>query len=205
MVAHPGRCTRSMSWRACSLIVLAACAPRADDQPRLDPARLPRELRGVVPGVTTEAELGDALPDATATRDLRYGGRMHVVMSGEPAIQVQSAEVGLEAWLIRVDREVRVVSLFVRIERPCAAVVRGFGDRLRADACVESGAPRRPNQHDYCTHTPDGRYAIDLACFDPPTWDGVGHLSAWVEVIPARAREYRIAPRDARAEGAGDD
>ena len=61
-----------------------------------------------------------------------------------------------------------------------------------------AGAPRRPNQHDYCTHTPDGRYPIDVACFDPPSWDAVGHLDAWVEVIPARAREYRIAPRDAR-------
>ena len=128
-----------MTWRVCSLIAVAACAPGADDQPRLDPARLPRELRGVVPGVTTEAELGDALPDATAVRDLRYGGRMHVVMSGEPAIQVQSVAGGLEAWMILIDREVRVASLFVRIERPCAAIERGFGGRLRAGACVESG------------------------------------------------------------------
>ncbi len=189
-----------MDWRACSLIAVAACVPRPDDQPRLDPEQLPRELRGVVPGVATEAEVGAAFPDATATRDLRYGGRMHVVMSGEPAIQVQSVAGGLEAWMILIDREVRVASLFVRIERPCAAIERGFGGRLRAGACVESGAPRRPNQHDYCTHTPDGRYPIDVACFDPPSWDAVGHLDAWVEVIPARAREYRIAPRDASAE-----
>jgi hypothetical protein len=182
-----------VTWRSCLLVAALACSTPADDRPRLEPEHLPRELHGIVPGVTTEAELAALLPDATATRDLRYGGRVEVVLSSEPAIQVQSQQVGLEAWLIRITGEVRVTSLFVRIDRRCSAIARDFGAQLRPGACNESGEPSRPNQHDYCTHTPDGRYGIDVSCFDPPAWDAVGHLSAWVEVIPARAREYRIS------------
>ncbi len=188
---------QTMLPRLSLLALVAACGPRIDDQPRLDPARLPRELRGIVPGVTNEVALGQVLPDATATRDVSYGGARRVVLSSEPAIQVQSVAVGLEAWLIRIDGDVRIASMFVRVERRCSAIARDFGAQLRPGACVESGVPQRPGQHDYCTHTPDGRWAIDVSCFDPPTWDGVGHLSAWVEVIPARAREYLITPASA--------
>lgn len=127
-------------------------------------------------------------------RDKTYGGNHHVELSGEPAIQVQSVEVGIEAWLIRIDRDVRVASLFARLERPCREIVGDWGGRIRSGTCIEGYPPASPGEHRYCAATPDGRYSVDLACFDPASDERPGRITAWVEVVPARDRSYRVAP-----------
>jgi hypothetical protein len=183
-----------IAMRAAAVLAFIAACSRSGEVPRLDPRQLPPELFGVVPGEATERAVGDALPDAVATRDARFGGRHDVRLSGEPAIRVESEERGVEAWLIRLRGQPRVTSLFARVDRPCAEVIADFGGRLRSGACTSRPDPPQARERRYCARTADGAYAIDVACFEPRRDRRPGHLSLWVDVIPAKAREYHVAP-----------
>ncbi len=185
---------RAPSILAGLLTCMAACSGEPTSPPALDPEHLPAELRGLMPGVATEAELAAAYPDAAAVRDQSFGGGNAVHMSGEPAIQVQSRAAAAEAWLVWIDHELRIGSMFARIRRSCPKVIGELGGRVRRGPC--SPRAKAAREHPYCATTPDGRYTIDLSCFDRAKGHA-GWISIYVNFAPATARRYSIgAPRD---------
>lgn len=173
------------------LACLAACG-QSKPPPTIDADHLPAELRGLVPGVATEADLDAAFRGATAVRDLRFGGNRRVQLSGEPAIQVQVEARGIEAWLIWLDGEPRIASMFARLRRSCGRVAEELGDRVRPGSCHDRVVA--DNEHPYCAATPDRHFLIDISCFDPPGEGKKGWISTYVFFAPAQDRWYSIGP-----------
>lgn len=174
-----------------SLGCVMACS-HAPSTPAIDRAHLPSELRGLVPGVATEADVAAAFPDARAVRDEAFGGTHRVELSGEPSMQVQSDAGVMEAWVIRLDGDVRIGSMFVQVTRSCRDVAADLADHVRPGPC--SPKDRQPGEHPFCATTPDRRYPIDLSCFDPRADGHPGWLSIYVNFAPAHERWYRLAP-----------
>lgn len=57
--------------------------------PGLAPAALPAEAAGLIPGVSTEADVAKAWPTAAIARDRSFGGEGLIAYNGRPAIKIE--------------------------------------------------------------------------------------------------------------------
>lgn len=161
-------------------LVLASCG--GGDGTGLDRDHLPGAAHGLVPGVATEAEVVAAFPSApNPDRDETLGGSGKLRLDDQPAVLIDPPSAG-EAWLVKVDGDLRLVRLQVPITDDCRAVVAGMGDRYKPETCRFTNRKPDPGEHRGCARTPGGKYQVSIDCYDRK------QIVFWVHWIEATYR-----------------
>jgi hypothetical protein len=149
---------RSISGGAI-VLALAACGSEAAAPP--GPA-MPFEAAGLVPGVSTEADVTKAWPGAEVRRDRKFGGDGVVAYNGRPGLAIATEHA--HAWLVELGGAPVVVSLEVPIARTCAEVMPSIAPRRELGPCGNRVAD--PGEYATCTRTVDGKQRMEVSCFD---------------------------------------
>lgn len=182
---------------AAVVMVMAACGAAGPSEDALDPGKLPAELMGLVPGTSTEAQVIAALPGKEVVRDQSFGGDRYVELSGVPAVSVRDPDDNFErtaqAWLVKLDGELRLASLRVPIKRACGEVLQDFGDRVKKGYCRFSNRVLDRGEMQMCG-TAAGGQKIWIECHDGK------RIELWLEWKRGSSRSYRIAPLSAGRE-----
>lgn len=135
-------------WSVVGLMTLAACGSvngsGSGSAPRLAADHVPSELRGLLPGVSTEADVLAAWPEAVAVRHQSLGGERSISLDGAPAIKIVRGDE--QAWLVEVGGVHRVASLRLRTTRTCDAVLAEFGP-TRSGPCTPTNRRPSPGEH----------------------------------------------------------
>lgn len=140
---------------------LAACGS-ASQESAPAPVVMPPEAAGLVPGVSSEADVVAAWPGATVKRDKKFGGDGIVGYGGHEGVVIEG--VGKRASLIELGGALRVVVLEVPIARTCAEVMPALAPRKKFGPCGNRVAD--PEELATCTRTADGKRPMEVSCFD---------------------------------------
>lgn len=147
----------------------SAAAPSSDT--RLDVAKMPVELAGLVPALTTAAEVeakAKDWPELQISKDTKYGGEGIAAFNGYPAINIRGG--GREVSTIEIEGRPRIARVIVPTTRACSAIFADLGIEEKQQGC---GGNRRPDpdEHRSCTATPDGKSKVAVSCRDAKELD----------------------------------
>jgi len=177
-----------MRWLAL-LALLAGCGGKKASA-RLDPARLPPQARGLIPGLSTEADVTKVAPGAVITRDKTLGGPATLeveVGDALPGVRILDEPARFEAWFTKVDGELRVSSLRMHVDDHCAEALQILSYAVEG-TCRKTNRRYKKEEHQLCAATPDGKHMIGIECLEHG-----GELSMWLTAV---GRSYRVYDPD---------
>jgi hypothetical protein len=143
------------------VLALAAC----HKPPSLDPAHLPPEARGLMPGVSDLAAVTAALPGAEVVKDKRLGGTVRAELSGKPAIRVRLEAEKMTVWLIDVDGAPRVARITSsQVADACKGALAALAGHADEGTCRTTNRKFDHDEHELCAATPDGGHKVSIEC-----------------------------------------